>query len=591
MTAPTWLATVAGTLGVGYRLWLTLIDVPVTNSDEATAGLAALHIAAGTDFPVFFYGQHYMGAIGSYLSAPLVALLGPTVLALRLPSVLLYALFLVIMYRLATRLYSPWLATGCVALLSLGSDRVVRYQLIAGGGYPEIVPAGGLAVLLAVGIAAAGPRVRPRAYLGWGLVVGFCIWDDWLALPYLAVGLALIVWARGRELRGRAGMALLGGVFVGAAPLIVDNILAPAGQNSITVFFGLSRYAAPSSLVDRLHGGVVLGIPISQGMCSPEGCRTWQLGWSGVILALLVISAVAATRRLRAMGSTWRPRTHVQARSSAARQAGRLGLAVAALMSVALYAVSAAAANDPPQSARYLACVLISMPAVLWPLWWAVNRRRPLALRGFAALGLAAMVATMVGATVAMIQAAPARTADAQAQRDLLAALAERDLSRVYSDYWTCNWVTYLSDERVVCAVLDEHLRPGLDRYEPYRTQVASADRPTYVLRVGGVADRTFQSRLAALGLPVAPQTVAGYHLYSLAQAAGVPDRSARGGQRRQDLDMFWSGLTGQAQALTTRPYRQRPAAKASLIHGVILCRSNTTHNPTRDRPQWRIDP
>ena len=43
-------------------------------------GLAALHIARGEDFPVFFYGQEYMGTLEAYLAAPLVALFGPSVL-------------------------------------------------------------------------------------------------------------------------------------------------------------------------------------------------------------------------------------------------------------------------------------------------------------------------------------------------------------------------------------------------------------------------------------------------------------------------------------------------------------------------------
>ena len=79
-----------GVLGVGFRVWLTAADAPLTNSDEATMGLAALHIWRGADFPVYFYGQHYMGTIEAYLSAPLVGLLGTTTVALRLPSLARY---------------------------------------------------------------------------------------------------------------------------------------------------------------------------------------------------------------------------------------------------------------------------------------------------------------------------------------------------------------------------------------------------------------------------------------------------------------------------------------------------------------------
>ena len=33
------------------------------NSDEAVPGLMAMHVAAGTDWPVFYWGQHYFGSL------------------------------------------------------------------------------------------------------------------------------------------------------------------------------------------------------------------------------------------------------------------------------------------------------------------------------------------------------------------------------------------------------------------------------------------------------------------------------------------------------------------------------------------------
>src|SRR4051812_15497414 len=41
------------------------------NADEALPGLMALHIAAGRETPVFYYGQHYFGAVEAYLVAAL----------------------------------------------------------------------------------------------------------------------------------------------------------------------------------------------------------------------------------------------------------------------------------------------------------------------------------------------------------------------------------------------------------------------------------------------------------------------------------------------------------------------------------------
>ena len=121
-------ALALGTAGLGWRIVLLLFDVPPTNSDEATAGLAALHIAQGRDAPVFFYGQHYMGTIQSFLAAPLFALFGPSTLLLRVPPLIAYGLFVFLMYRLTVKTLGPWFGVATVGVLALGSDRLVKNQ-------------------------------------------------------------------------------------------------------------------------------------------------------------------------------------------------------------------------------------------------------------------------------------------------------------------------------------------------------------------------------------------------------------------------------------------------------------------------------
>jgi hypothetical protein len=101
-----------------------------------------------------------MGAIESYVAAPLFAVAGSSTVALRIPLLIGYAVCLVLAYRLTARLYDAWLAVVVVGLLALGADRVVKDQLIAGGGYPELLPVGTAAVLLAVALAAGTVRRR-----------------------------------------------------------------------------------------------------------------------------------------------------------------------------------------------------------------------------------------------------------------------------------------------------------------------------------------------------------------------------------------------------------------------------------------------
>lgn len=497
-------------VGAGYRLALLAVEVPLTNSDEATMGLAALHILQGREFPAFFYGQHYMGTIEAYLAAPVFALAGPSVLALRLPNVLLYLGFLAAMWTLTRRLYTPWFATFTVGLLALGSDRIVKNQLIAGGGYPELNPAAAVLVLLAVNLARGSVRRPLLAYAVWGLVAGLMVWDDWLVLPYLAAAIGLLLWRRGSELRGVGGLVAGGAAVLGAAPLIVDY--AVGGRNPLAVFRTLSE-GGGASWADRLHGSVLVGIPMGTGMCSPSHCTAWQLWWAVAVPVLLVMASAAAVRAVRPAHGDER-----------VRQAGRLALVAAGAVSVLAYARSDAAGTTPVESARYLSCLLISLPAMLWPLWSAAARARAV-VRSAAAAALAAVVLTALVATAGVVARAPAAGEPAARRAELVAALRDLGVTLFYSDYWTCNTVTFATREEIVCAVLGDDLRAGYDRYRPYRELVAAAGRPGYAVRAGSALGVALRERLAAAGMGGATVTAGGYDIYLPTQDVPLPLR------------------------------------------------------------------
>src|SRR5262245_4643589 len=136
--------------GVALRLVAILLGVPLPNSDEAWMGIAGRHIATGHDFPLFFYGDHYMGTVDGFLAAPLFKLFGSSLTTLRLPTLLIYLAFILVMYRLTDRVYGRRFAMLSTALLALGSDAVMHSEVFAGGGYPEIKPAGAGLILLAL---------------------------------------------------------------------------------------------------------------------------------------------------------------------------------------------------------------------------------------------------------------------------------------------------------------------------------------------------------------------------------------------------------------------------------------------------------
>ncbi|MER7456438.1 hypothetical protein [Micromonospora sp. NPDC126480] len=503
--------------GVAYRLGLLLHDTPPTNSDEATIGLAALHIAQGREFPVWFYGQAYMGTLEAYLAAPLVALAGPSTLALRLPTLALYAVFALLAWRLAVRLTGDrWYALLVAALLASGSDRIVKNQLIAGGGYPEMNAAGVALAVLAYDLAAGRPDRRLPRWAVWGFLAGLLIWVDPLVLPYVVAAGAVLLAFRWRELRGPAG-ALLGlGALVGAAPLLLDSVAS--GRSPLSAVLAAGGAGQPAGWGERLHGALVLGPALGMGFCSPSRCAGWQLWWSAALPLLLLAAAVVAWRRLRGAGQPGRSASAGHARGSGdpARVGAALALALvgAAAATLAVYALSSAAGRTPVESARYLSCLLISVPVLLWPVWDAA-RRRPAdrvghGRRGVAVAVLAATLGSAAFATAGAVAAAPAHRAEAARHADLVAALRERGVRHVYGGYWTCNRLTFASGEDIVCAVVDDDLSPGHDRYAPYRRTVDAAPDAAWLAPEGS----PLAARLDAQRTGFALHTVPGWRLY-----------------------------------------------------------------------------
>ncbi|MEU7654893.1 hypothetical protein AB0C41_23085 [Micromonospora taraxaci] len=521
-----WLTALVLLAGVGYRLWLLAHATPPTNSDEATMGLAALHIARGEGFPVWFYGQQYMGTLEAYLAAPVFALAGgPSLVGLRLPTLALYAVFLLLAWRLTMRLTGDrWFGLLVVALLALGSDRIVKNQLIAGGGYPEMNAAGVALAVLAVDLATGRPGRRLARWAAWGFLAGLMLWVDPLVLPYVVATGAVLVGFRWRELRGAAGALLGAAAVLGAAPLLLHSLLN--GRNPLHAVLAASGANATAGWAERLHGGLLLGPSLGMGFCDPGRCATWQLWWALALPLLLALGAVGAWRALRSpappesAGSAGATESGVSARVAAAV---RLALVLAAVATVGAYTVSSSAGLTPVESSRYLSCLLISLPALLWPVWTvardglrqvADGRRgvRTTLARSVAVVLLVATVGTAAHATWRAAQTAPATRAAEARHAELVGTLRQLGVRHVRAGYWTCNRLTFASAEQVVCAVVDDELRPGFDRYPAYRREVDEAAAPAWVAPAGSPLADVLDERQRAGDLDLV--TIDGWRIY-----------------------------------------------------------------------------
>jgi hypothetical protein len=511
ITKPVLVAAVLAAIGCAYRLVLLAFHMPASDGDEATIGLMALHVSQGRQFPSYFYGADYMGSLEAYLAAPMVWLHGASALSLRLPMTLAtYALFLVSIFVLTRRTYGPWFAVAVVGVLALGSDHVVKMQLRASGGYPEIPAIGTLLFLTAVllGERSGGRWRRLSLFAAFGLLTGLVLWLDWLLLPYVgAAGLVLLA-GSARDLLGWATPVLLVGAAIGATPAIAHLVNAPAGHNVLADVLSMSQRDPRFALGDQLHGALTVGLPMTLGLCPSTGCGSLGGLWAAVCLGLLLASAVLAVVGMRDRGERLR---HVT----------QFCLVVAAVLTIFMYARSSAAAAAPLTNSRYLQPLLISLPAFGWPLWAGVRalvaRRSAIRVAAGAAAGAlaAAIAVALVATTAGAIGTAPTLNAAHRDMYKLIGGLRALGVTRVYSDYGTCNQLIFFTSERVACAVVVDDGHRGLDRYLPYRQAVDDAPAPAFVAVAGSVMQTNMDARVDRDHIEmIGVETIAGFRVY-----------------------------------------------------------------------------
>jgi hypothetical protein len=606
------------------RLILIYYNWPITNSDEGNMGLLAMHVAFRGEHPIFFYGLPYMGPLEGYIAAPLFHLFGVSLFSLRLGLLLLFPFFLIAMYYLTRLLYTKKLALFVVLLLSFGSSELLGRQLKAVGEYPETELFAALICLLAAWFALSyqsysqdeTARARLRRILAYGflgLIVGLALWDDFLILPFVGTaGLLLALFCR-RELRSWAGLSLLLGIIIGIFPLIVYNVTAPLDRNSVNVLIDITRSGTQLMVaqhiprIRELIGALLIALPAATGynpLCPAEvfplfgpptaataQCIALQGAWSAGFIALGVTATIPA---VLLVWRYWRHRTRdeqsYEERQDLIRQCARLMLLISAGGTLVLYATSPSAALYPGPTARYLTCLLIALPAVLWPLWrgrlchsepepvillghiilsaakdlmpgrrsfaaaqddmarqddmagaqndmGGAQNDRQAALRMtdaglqrgssgffvFKVAALALILAVFVMGTISTFASIPQAEQAYNQEGALIQDLLHIGATRIYSEYWTCNRLTFHSQERIICSSLSEDLAPGFDRYAPYGAIVRSSPHPVYVFSAGSPQAASMERAVSSQHIHYRRYLFYGYIVYQTARPVRTP--------------------------------------------------------------------
>lgn len=526
-----------------WRLVLITQGWPLTNSDEATIGIMARHIAYNGEHPVFFYGQNYMGALQAYIGAALFPIFGSSLWTVRFGLLLLFILFLLSTYLLTSLLYSKSLAVVTILWLGVSSSYVIGRQLSAIGGYPETLLFGSLAFLCASWLVLTYTRGLPLGkqgwrllvYAGWGLAAGLGLWSDLLIIPFVLLSGLLLLCFCWRELLHILAVLCAGiGLMFGASPLVLYNLHAPPGQDSFTKLWQLQHGGNShinytlAFLTKELAGTVQVSIPMMTGnpfcpvteltFLGPSSPHTVQctLIHSSWGIGYLLLFAISFLMTLWAMWKAlpqFRRRVDLTDVQSFVRSTTRLFLLLAAALALALYAFSAAPIDWPGIHARYIIGLLIATPAILWPLCYSVSKFKPqasllsklsAALSGIVLVSIACVA--LIG-TFLLWQEIPAIQASNQRDQNLINHLSQIGITHIYTDYWTCDKIAFQSNEHIICGVINGNLQPSHNRDYYYYIVVSRDAHSAYVFPIGSGEFTAAENRYSKKGtIPTHPR-------------------------------------------------------------------------------------
>lgn len=213
-------------IGAAVRLAGAWLFRNPDNPDQGIVALMAKHIAEGREFPVFFYGQAYMGSLEPAVSALLCLIFGYSGFAVTLGTAAVGFLLLPVVYVFARDIAGRTAGLAAVAFCIVGPVGYFHYMHSPRGGYA-------LTLVLSMLLLWYGGRLAVRhdeggatpfaGYALLGLIGGVGWWSNQLVTAaILATGLVMLATLGRRALGGPLVAASLG-FAVGSLPFWAWN--------------------------------------------------------------------------------------------------------------------------------------------------------------------------------------------------------------------------------------------------------------------------------------------------------------------------------------------------------------------------------
>lgn len=498
---------------LALKLVLVLTDSFPFNSDEAIVGLMARHILVG-EFPVFFYGQAYMGSLDGLLVAAGFSLVGPHAIVIRMVQALLYLGTVFTTILIADRMYvSRKVGIAAAILLAIPVINTTLYTTVSLGGYGEALLLGNLLILTSLEIEKRDSSLK--GYLIWGLLAGVSFWAFGLTLIYIIPSGLFILWIIRRtaipvEALRRSGIALAGFI-IGIAPILawgVTNDWSLLLRELLgSAISGASASSPFVAVLERLRNLLLFGPTVIIGARPPWDVKPLATPFIPFILIFWGAVIVHTVRDLR-RPEDGRPRKWML-----------LGVIVCLLGGFILSPFG----NDP--SGRYFLPLAVPMAILAGDL--IVDLAESWSRRWAYALLVFVMAANLVGTIQTAVKNPPGITTqfDAIARIDhtydgaLIDFLQMHGERRGYTNYWVSYPLSFQSGEELIfIPVLPYHLdfryTERDNRYAPYESLVAESARVAYITTLHPELDEVIRASFHALGVAWKEARIGDYQVF-----------------------------------------------------------------------------
>lgn len=469
--------------GTILRLLLLFTSQGIVGSEEAIMGLMARHMLLQGESYVFLWGQPYMGSLEALLAVPIFFLFGASSLTLKVIPLVFSILFIISSYFLVRLTLGEDAALISALLISISPVFLTVFSMLANA-YIENLFYGSIVLILSYLIAyQSGGRKQLYFFLLLGFVAGIAFWNNLTSIIYIATAFLFLAleWRRWYLRILPKILAFFGGLIFGSLPLWLFNL-----KHQWVTFKVLTEgLSTATPLYNKVEQTLV-------NFGNLFGVARAIVGGGQNVITDLVVYALYALSFLYAL--------YYFVSKKNAEKSEKGGLKLFLLLTLMLALFFSISRYGSLNEARYALALYLALPVFL-ALFLRDVRKRSLA---FAVILLLIVLFSNILGNIKDTRIVPP-------QPELIANfLSSKNISYVYTNFWTAYQLTFASKEKVVSYAIS-----GPNVFPPYIEKVREADfRETAVIFNKDESFEQFERKLVRGSVEFRKENLAGKAIF-----------------------------------------------------------------------------